>query len=707
MEIEGKQRRTTARPAPSAPRESFYRRLFESASDSILLVSAEGHIVEANEAALRTYGYLRQEFLGLDVREIVAPEQRSSVPERLRLLLETPRRTRRRHRHSDGGILDVEILARPVMVEGKPHILASVRDITLQKAAEEALRRSERQLRIRNQIADAFLRATDEGVYRELLPVLLEALDSPHGIIGHLDESGVLVCHAGTRDEMKRLRLPPEEIRFPPEDWTGLWGRALKERTAQCSNEPQEVPEGHPPIRRAVAVPIVQQGEVVGLVMVGNKRGRYEPEDVTLLQAIAGYTAPVLHARLQRDSRERERVEAMERRARLEVQLRKAQKLETIGTLAGGIAHDFNNILTPIFGYVEMALRKLPPESGVRDSLEHVILAADRARELVEQILAFSRQVEQERRPLRIHLIVREALKLLGASLPSTITIRERVDPEAGLVLADATQIHQVVLNLCTNAYHAMREEGGVLEVDLRALEESDPVIEARSDPGAGRYVLLAISDTGHGMDRETRDRVFDPFFTTKAAGEGTGLGLAVVHEIVGRHGGEIQVESEPGRGTRVRVLLPRIEDEPHREALPAEALPEGHERILIVDDEEEIAVLGKEMLEGLGYEVTVSTSSLEALETFRGDPAGFDLVVTDQTMPGLTGQELARRLLELRPGLPVILVTGFSERIVEEEVRALGVRELASKPLAFRDLGRTIRRVLDQEVSEPPGGSR
>jgi signal transduction histidine kinase/ActR/RegA family two-component response regulator len=426
---------------------------------------------------------------------------------------------------------------------------------------------------------------------------------------------------------------------------------------------------------------------------------------VELLEAIARYTAPVLHARLQRDSRERERVEAVSRHARLEAELRQAQKLQTIGTLAGGIAHDFNNILTPIFGYVEMALQQLPSESPARESLGHVLLAADRARELVEQILAFSRQVEQEQRPLPIHLIVREALKLLGASLPSTIAIRESVDPDAGLVLADATQIHQVVLNLCTNAYHAMREKGGILDVRLRALAPGDPEREERSALKEGPFVCLSIADTGHGMDRETRDRVFDPFFTTKQAGEGTGLGLSVVHEIVTRHGGQIGVESEPGVGTTVRVFLPVVEDPEPLESVPIERQPLGEESILLVDDEEEIALLGKEMLEGLGYRVTVSTSSTEAFESFRADPGRFDLVVTDQTMPGLTGDELARRMLELRPDLPIILVTGFSEKIVEEEVRRLGVRELASKPLAFRDLGRTIRRVLDDEDAPPEAG--
>jgi PAS domain S-box-containing protein len=383
----------------------------------------------------------------------------------------------------------------------------------------------------------------------------------------------------------------------------------------------------------------------------------------------------------------------------LEGQLHQAQKMEAIGTLAGGIAHDFNNILTPVLGYSEIIAEGLPADSPLIEPAREVVTAGKRARDLVKQILAFSRQAEQEHIPIQIHLMVREALKLLRSSLPTTIEIRQEIDSHCGMVLADPTMIHQVVMNLCTNAYHAMRETGGVLAVSLKEMEieADDYITELHLKPGP--YLRLEVSDTGCGMTPQVVERIFEPYFTTKVKGEGTGLGLSMVHGIVTSLGGHITVYSEPGKGTTFHVYLPKALENKGEDTVAATAaiLPRGHEHILVVDDEEVIAEMMQKILEGLGYQVTACIDSRQALEQFEALPAGFDLVLTDMTMPHLTGAELAQRLLARRPDLPVILCTGFSEIINEEKAKLLGIRRLLMKPVLRDELARVLRRVFDQ----------
>ncbi len=385
-------------------------------------------------------------------------------------------------------------------------------------------------------------------------------------------------------------------------------------------------------------------------------------------------------------------------RYQMEKMLRQAQKMEAIGTLAGGIAHDFNNILTAIIGHTEIAHSRLPGESPVRRNLEQVLKAGSRATDLVSQILSFSRQTEQERKPVQVAPIVKEALKLLRSSLPRTIEIRQEIDipSKRDTVLADPTQIHQVLMNLCTNASHAMRDKGGVLTVQLSGIETGDD--SALLPPGLekGPYVRLSVSDTGHGMDAAVMEKIFDPYFTTKGPGEGTGLGLSVVQGIVRGCGGAITVHSEPDRGTIFHAFFPGIEEKLASEERAAETIPAGDERILFVDDEKTLVELGKEMLEALGYNVTAKTNCFEALETFRSQPHGFDLVFTDMTMPGLTGTDLARELMAIRPDIPIILFTGFSELIDEKRAKAAGIREFLMKPFLIGTLSKTVRKVLD-----------
>jgi signal transduction histidine kinase/CheY-like chemotaxis protein len=396
---------------------------------------------------------------------------------------------------------------------------------------------------------------------------------------------------------------------------------------------------------------------------------------------------------LVREIEERKRAE--HEREKLENQLRRVQRLETIGTLAGGVAHDFNNILTPIIGYSDMAMTQLDKSHPVRSDIEQVIKAAFRARDLVKQILMFSRQGELERKPAQLHLVFKEALKLMRASLPSTIEIHENLNSNCGSVLCDPSQMHQVMMNLCTNAFHAMRENGGILEVMLDSVDVDKEFTCLHVSLNEGRYVRLTVSDTGCGMDRATLERIFEPFFTTKKVGEGTGLGLSVIHGIVLAHGGAITSYSEPGVGSTFRVYLPALVSETTTEKSSDTALRNGRERILFVDDEAAIVEMGTSMLERLGYHVTATTRSEEALRIFKDDPDAFDLLISDQTMPHLTGDRLAGRMLALRPDLPVILISGFSERVTALNYKQIGVREFVMKPLVLRDLSQAIERAL------------
>jgi len=387
------------------------------------------------------------------------------------------------------------------------------------------------------------------------------------------------------------------------------------------------------------------------------------------------------------------------RETELETQLRQVQKMEAIGTLAGGIAHDFNNILAAIMGYTEMALYDVPEGTSGRRNLEQVLKAGYRGKDLVKQIITFSRRRDEERRPMQIGPIVKEALKLLRASLPTTIDIRQNIKTQSGMVLADPTQIHQVLMNLISNAAYAMREKGGTLEVSLTDVDiYPDDAAPPHPDLKPGPYLKLTVSDTGHGIEHAIMERIFDPFFTTKKPGEGTGMGLAVVHGIVKSYGGAILVDSEPGKGAAFDVFFPRIEGNLLPEVDSAAPMPTGNEHILFVDDEEALADMVQQMLERLGYSVVAKTSSLEALEVFKVHPDQFDLVITDQTMPHMAGVDLSKELMRIRPQIPIILCTGFSEVISAEEAKTLGIREFLMKPFATRVLAETIRRALDSK---------
>lgn len=376
--------------------------------------------------------------------------------------------------------------------------------------------------------------------------------------------------------------------------------------------------------------------------------------------------------------------------------LRQSQKMESIGTLAGGIAHDFNNILAAIIGYAEMALQKIDSSHAASQDINGIMRAGLRAKELVRHILTFSRKSSYDTVPVEIHLALKEVLRLLRASTPSTIDIKESMHYRRGKVQADPTEIHQVIMNLCTNAVQAMEETGGVLSVSLEKAEIGEDEARPLSGLQPGAYVLIKVMDTGHGIPKENMDRLFDPFFTTKEIGKGTGMGLAVVHGIVARLNGTVAVESQPGAGAVFSVYLPECQDSQPDSVQKPSITPKGNERILLVDDEPIVVEVTRRRLELLGYRVTSFLQSDEALESFRSDPEAFDCVITDQTMPKLTGEQLARAVLDMRPGIPVILCTGYSAVINEEKARKIGIRAFLMKPFNHQDLAESVRHALD-----------
>jgi len=390
------------------------------------------------------------------------------------------------------------------------------------------------------------------------------------------------------------------------------------------------------------------------------------------------------------------------RESMLEKQLQQAQKMEAIGTLAGGIAHDFNNILAAISGYSELARLDMKNNPRATNNLDKVLKASYRAKELVSQILTFSRRADYENKPVHISSIVKEALKLMRASLPTTIEIQQNIDQDIGNVLADPTQIHQVLMNICTNAGHAMRDMGGILQVTLNR-PKGDPEFTLQfpgQDPES--HLRLKISDTGHGMPPEVLERIFDPYFTTKEKGEGTGLGLAVVHGIVKNHNGHIAVSSKVGKGSTFCVYLPRIARRAKRwQKDTAQTIPRGNEHILLVDDEKDIVQMEQQMLERLGYLITIRTDSEKALQDFQSQPNKFDLVITDMTMPKMTGDLLAQEIRKIDPAVPIILCTGFSTKISAETARSIGISEYMLKPLALDKLAKTVRDLLDGRIEE------
>jgi PAS domain S-box-containing protein len=377
--------------------------------------------------------------------------------------------------------------------------------------------------------------------------------------------------------------------------------------------------------------------------------------------------------------------------------LQHVQRLEGLGILAGGIAHDFNNILSAILGYTELAKNKLNPGDEIQKYLTPVLDAGKRAKSLVQQILTFSKQAHSRKAPIDISNVVKEALDLIRATIPSSIIIEQDIKTNMGFVIADETMIHQVIMNLCTNASHAMEAHGGTLNVLLINSDIGKKDSQNFPDLEPGKYVKLVVGDTGHGMDETTKSRVFDPYFTTKKSGEGTGLGLSTVHGIVKEHGGTIKLFSEVNIGTTFQLFFPLEESGPDSSLETIMDMPRGNENILLVDDETFLLNLGKELLEGLGYRVQTRASSIDALEAFRANPDKYDLIFSDLTMPHMTGDVLAREVKSLRPEIPFIICTGYSTKINEEKFKDIGINAVLMKPVTFQEVADAVRKSLDQ----------
>jgi PAS domain S-box-containing protein len=633
--------------------EAKYQDLIENIRDVVVTLDEQGVITFASPVLEKMLGYDPSEVIGRNQWEFVHPDDIPLVKARFEVMKNGfSQENEYRVAAKNGETRWIRTSSRPVYKEGDLKCFYIVlRDITPRKRAEDELRESEERFR-------RFSAAAFEGIVLHEGGVLLSANDQYYEMFGY----------------------EPEEL---------LEKQALPLTVA---------PEALESMRKEIAKGGVGPYESIGL----KKDGTRFPMEIRVREAEYKGRKVRVAAIMNITERKKAKDDARimdEDRQRMEAHLRQAQKMEAIGTLAGGIAHDFNNTLGAILGYTEMAMMEVPQEDKAHYYLERVLKASERAKDLVKQILTFSRQSKKELRPLGVGTVLKEALKLLRPSLPSFIEIRREIKTEQDIILADFTQIHQVVMNLCTNAAHAMREKGGVLTVGLRSVR-MEPEVGVLSDPGLkpGKYLELTVSDTGHGIEEGVMPRIFEPYFTTKKPGEGTGMGLAMVHGIVKGHGGAIKVESSVGKGTVFHVYLPVTEEAEKslgiESSLPT---PQGKGMILFVDDEAPLAEVGTLMLSNLGYEVVTRTSSPEALEVFRATPDQFDMVITDTTMPKMTGLDLAGEIMKLRPAIPVILCTGYSDLVDTEKAGTIGIRELLMKPLASRQLAEAVKRAMGE----------
>jgi PAS domain S-box-containing protein len=632
--------------------EERFRNLVDAAPEGIF-VQSEGRFMFLNPAMVKIFGASKaNQIVGTELMARMAPESHEAIRSRIRVQRETGESVPlmdQVYLRLDGSRVPVEATAVPIRFKDQDAHLVFVRDISERKRAESRLKFLER----RNQ-------------------ALLDHSPLCHKIV---DLNLNLQYMSGNGFKMLKLDAnadvygKPYPFYFFPEPFKKLMTENLLKvkRTGEIlTNEglANDV-EGNEVWLESTLIPIFDdQGEIEYLTVV---------------------TADI--SKRKHDENEQKH---------LEKQLWELQKMESIGNLAAGIAHDFNNILFPIMGMSELLLEDLPEGTHEYQNAEEIFRAGKRGRNLVKQILAFSRQSEHRMVPTRLQNILKEVYKLSRSTIPTDIDIQQKIQTDCGLVLADPSQLHQIGMNLVTNAFHAVQETGGRISLELSEQRlEDDENIPASLSPG--RYAILSVTDNGHGIPSHLIDKIFDPYFTTKKQDRGTGLGLAVVYGIVKEHRGEIVVHSQPGEKTCFAVYLPLLEknqeDFLNRPEMPIDG---GDERILLVDDEEAIAKLEKQMLERLGYDVVSRISGVDALEAFEASPSSYDLVVTDMSMPNLPGDKLARKIKSIRPDMPIIVCTGFSERVHEDNFKQMGIDGLLMKPIVKSDLAKTVRKVLD-----------
>ena len=632
--------------------EKRYRILTDHSLTGIFIYQ-DDQFVYANERLLGILNADTADIIGKNLQSIVHPDFVPSVSA-IRFEDPTGKRSFREFEfvgiRKEGSPVWLEVLSNEISYKGRAAVMGNVLDVSHKKESEKALRYEKEKFRVLVEESPLGVALIDaQGRYRYLNPKFVEIF-------------GYTLAELPTGRQWFRKAFPDESYRH----------EVIK-------NWLDELQEGR----------------------IGESRPR------TYEVRCKDGSSKIIHFRpVTMDSGDLFIIyEDITRQHNLEAQIKQASKMEAIGTLAGGIAHDFNNILSAILGYAELSLLDSADNPSLQDHMSKILEAGERAKDLVQQILTFSRHSKQELQPLRIKTVIREALKLIRASLPTTIEIRQHLLSDSA-VLSDPTQIHQVLMNLCSNAAHAMQEKGGLLEVHLCEVVIDAKTARSHLELKPGKYLRLSVSDTGCGIDPATRERIFDPFYTTKDRGKGTGMGLAVVHGIVKNHGGVIEVDSLANQGSTFQLYFPAIESEETPAVDIIEALPTGKEKILFVDDETFQVDLGVRMLERLGYTVTSRKSSRDALDLFSSDPQGFDLVITDMTMPEMTGDILAQKMMKIRPDLPVIICTGYSEKIDATGARAIGIQELAMKPLIMKDFAFLIRNVLDGKERKRPSAN-
>jgi len=636
--------------------EHKFRSIFDHSPQGIFQTDLDGRMLTANPALARMYGYPTPEALVTELTD-VARQLYVHPADRQKLLAALQAKGRitgflTRYRRRDGQIIDVSVNAHFIddPETGEPIMEGIVEDITDRKRAEEALKLSE----------EKYFKAFDNS------PVWV--------VLSSLETGRYIEINQTFMDEMGYGR---EEI----------VGRTSLEMGTWVDSDD----------RRAIHDALEENGTIRNVeVRRRTKSGRV----LTMLFSadIIEISGESCMLSVSLDISDRKAIE--NERQNYETRIQQMQKMEAIGMLAGGIAHDFNNILSAVIGYAELALMDTEPEGHLQHSIQQIHAAGMRARELVQQILTFSRQGKRELKPLKIAVPIKEALKLLRSSLPATIDMTTRIDTHLDNVMADPTQIHQIIMNLCTNAAQAMEKNGGQLTVTLSQVTLDDRDIRLYPGLTAGDYIKLGIQDTGIGISDDLLVKIYQPYFTTKGKGKGTGLGLAVVHGIVQSYGGGIHVESVVGKGTTFHVYLPTIKAEV-RPSTETTVPPGGTERIFFIDDEAAIVDLGRQGLERLGYTVEVATDCRKALAQFREASDRFDLIITDMTMPRMTGDQLAAEFRKLRADIPIIACTGYSSRIDERKIEAMGIRAMLMKPVKLSDLARCVRQVLDH----PPTG--
>jgi PAS domain S-box-containing protein len=575
--------------------------------------------------------------------------------------------------------------------DGNPQIMVgTTQDITERKQAEEELVRHQRAVTLSNRIANVFLTSPREELYSNALDTILEALDSPFGFFGYIDNAGDLVCPALTGGVWAQHRTDGKRVVFPRSSWGGLWGRSLKEKQALMANEGLQLPPEHLQLECALAVPIVLHSKLIGQLVVANKPGGYSAADQELLESAAAQTAPVLSAQLEEARQQREN-------EKLEDQLRQAQKMESVGRLAGGVAHDFNNMLGVILGHTELVLDKVDPSQEIHEDLLEIGKAAERSAGLTRQLLAFARKQAVSPEVLDLSSIVSGMLKMLRRLIGEDIKLVWKPGAELWPVKIDPGQVDQVLANLCVNARDAIDGTGKVtIETGNASFDES--YCSEHPDLVAGDYVMLAVSDSGCGMDLETQLHLFEPFYTTKKAGEGTGLGLATVYGIVKQNNGVIEVASQPEQGASFKIYLPRHfgKEAEQLETKSAVTLAgQGHETVLLVEDETAVLNLSKVMLQRLGYQVVATGNPGEAIALAEKHPGPIHLLITDVVMPEMNGRELATRLQKLYPDLRQLFMSGYTATVIAHHgVLAEGVHFL-QKPFTMKKLAEKVRDAL------------